>query len=190
MKNADLVTELEQIRLNDPEGKLRPEAVLEAARPITSPLHSRFEWDDGEAADRWRLHQARQLIRVAVTVLPNTNEPVRVYVSLTTDRRNPDDEGTTGGYRNVQEVMSHEQLQRILISDALAELRTLELKYSKLTALADVFNAAREAREQHAAREQRRSRRKKKAKKKTTTKKKASTRRSNTAGRTRTRTTR
>jgi hypothetical protein len=44
------------------------EAVVDAARDPTSPLHSYFEWNDTVAAEQYRLHQARSLIR-AVTVI-------------------------------------------------------------------------------------------------------------------------
>jgi hypothetical protein len=52
-------------------GRLEPDIVLEAARDERSPLHGEFEWDTEEAAYRWRLEQARALIRsvrVVVTV--------------------------------------------------------------------------------------------------------------------------
>ena len=36
-------------------GVFGAEAVVEAARPEDAPLHSYFEWDDTEAARRYRL---------------------------------------------------------------------------------------------------------------------------------------
>ncbi len=44
-------------------GRLRPSAVVEAARPSDSPLHDLFEWDDRVAASAFRLEQARGIIR-------------------------------------------------------------------------------------------------------------------------------
>jgi hypothetical protein len=37
--------------------------VVDDARPEGTPLHPCFEWDDAEAADKWRLEQARCVIR-------------------------------------------------------------------------------------------------------------------------------
>ena len=55
---------LEEIRkLEDRRGRLSAEEVLEAARPVASPLHGFFEWDDSKAAEAHRLEQARDLIR-------------------------------------------------------------------------------------------------------------------------------
>lgn len=49
--------------LRDDAGLLHIERVVEAATDPASPLHNHFEWDDGEAAHRYRLGQARTLIR-------------------------------------------------------------------------------------------------------------------------------
>lgn len=84
---------LEAIRLADPAGLLHPEAVVEAAKDEASVLHSRFEWDDTKAAAAHRLAQAAHLIRVCVTVLPDSNAPVRVYASLPDDRGAPQGAG-------------------------------------------------------------------------------------------------
>ena len=54
MKNQQAIREaLEAICRRD--GKLKPEAVVEAAKDPASPLHARFEWDDGKAAQEHRL---------------------------------------------------------------------------------------------------------------------------------------
>jgi hypothetical protein len=59
-----LCTELIAIRdAND--GVLKPEFVLDAARDPEHPLHSRFEWDDSVAAERFRREQAHRLIQKA-----------------------------------------------------------------------------------------------------------------------------
>ena len=48
------------------DGLLKPEDVVEAARPANSPLHTRFTWDDSAAAHQFRLEQARTLIRTTI----------------------------------------------------------------------------------------------------------------------------
>ena len=44
-------------------GRITAPAVLDAARPASSPIHDCFDWNDSEAAEKWRLEQARELIR-------------------------------------------------------------------------------------------------------------------------------
>lgn len=57
------VVEQEMMRIWDERHLLTPEIVVEEAAPAVSPLHSFFEWDDSEAARRFRLQQAAGLIR-------------------------------------------------------------------------------------------------------------------------------
>ena len=60
-------SELDRIRRRD--GTLRPDVVVDEARPEEAPLHPAFEWRDPVAAEQWREHQASTLIKV-VRVVP------------------------------------------------------------------------------------------------------------------------
>ena len=63
----------------DETGQLTPAVVLDRARDPEHPLHQRFDWDDNQAAERWRLHQAGQLIRsVKVNIERSETETVQV----------------------------------------------------------------------------------------------------------------
>lgn len=138
MKTID--QELEQIRQAtgaDNIALIRPEdGVAFAKAHPDSALHRRLNWDDGDAGHQWRLHQMRQIIRVCVTILPNCNKPVRAYVSLTTDRREPG-----GGYRSTAAVMAVQKDREQLLADALAELEPFRRKYAMFQELAGVFAA-------------------------------------------------
>lgn len=136
MKN-NLVAELKRIAA-DNDGILQPEVVVEEARPKESPLHSRFEWDNTVAGQRYRIWQARQLIAVMVEVLPGISENVSVFVSLTTDRKQ---EG--GGYRVMTTVISDAEMRKRMLADAIAELRLFQQKYARLKELAGLFGIIR-----------------------------------------------
>ncbi len=118
-------------------GKLRPVDVVEAARPKNSVLHSRFEWDDSEAAERYRLWQARQLISVTVEYFGavDNQKSSRVFVSLESDRKTDD------GYRNINVVMKDPSMREELLSNALDEMRRFQQRYKDLTELTKVFLA-------------------------------------------------
>ncbi len=45
-------------------GKFVPKDVVELARRKASPLHDYFDWEDKTAAAKWRVEQARHLVRV------------------------------------------------------------------------------------------------------------------------------
>ena len=59
---SDLKTEL--LRIREERGKLTPAIVLAEATDPEHPLHDKFEWDDSVAAEKYRLAQAAQLLRV------------------------------------------------------------------------------------------------------------------------------
>lgn len=128
-------------------GVLLPSTVVDAARDAASPLHGQFEWDDSEAAERYRLWQARQLIRVTVRMIKpeEPNSAARVFVSLSTDRNE------SGGYRVLADVLSNERMRAQLMEDARIEMRAFQRKYSDLTELANVFVAMEKAMQQTAA---------------------------------------
>lgn len=121
-------------------GLLLPEAVVAAAKPASSPLHSYFTWDDTEAAARYRLDEARRLLNVTVEYIKTGKKEIahRVFCSLTSDRRD-------GGYRVTASVMSNTQLREQLLEDARDEMKSFARKYHALTELAEVFMAIRKA---------------------------------------------
>lgn len=136
-KNDDIRRELEHIRfLRD--GILRAEDVVEFARNERTALHSEFEWDDSEAAQQFRLEQARRVIRLVVTVVPKvgSDRPVQMYVSLTSDRAKPG-----GGYRPFVDVMSDEDRRDELLRQALNEFKRVRSKYEALRELRPIFKA-------------------------------------------------
>lgn len=126
----------------DHGGILRPADVVEWARTHQdSALHSKFEWDDAKAAHGFRLWQAREIIRVVVTVEQSDTEPVRAYVSLGTDREQPG-----GGYRKLFAVLRDPKRRQELLAQALEELQAFETKYNRLRELAAVFEEAKRVR--------------------------------------------
>lgn len=121
--------------LERPDGSLLPEDVVEFARDPNTALHSRFTWDDGEAATQYRLWQARQIIRVVVREVPNAEarEPVRAYVSLESDRTNG------GGYRTLTSVMNDDDRRAELLLQAKRDARLFASRYRVLQEMAKVI---------------------------------------------------
>ena len=116
-------------------GLLRPADIVEFARNPDTTLHTQFDWDDTEAAEKWRLWQARHVIRLHVTVISEASEPVRAFVSLSTDRK------AGGGYRTLAQVMADDDEREQLINDALLELNRAKRKYRAIQKLAPVWAA-------------------------------------------------
>jgi hypothetical protein len=137
ISNPEIVDELRRLAARK-GGELRPIDVVDAARLKRSPLHDQFDWDDTEAAERWRLHQARNLLRVVVAFEPVDEDKrieCRVFISLTPDRE------SGVGYRVMHTVLSDPEQRKQLLDDARAEMKRFITKYRKLDELAAVFAA-------------------------------------------------
>jgi hypothetical protein len=70
-------------------GYLTPRLVVDVATDDAHPLHGAFEWDDRVAGHKYRVVQARELIRTAkmVTKEPTETEPgqsARAFLSVPT----------------------------------------------------------------------------------------------------------
>jgi len=129
--------ELERIR-QERSGILKPDHVVAEATDPGNPLHDKFEWDDAVAGHKYRLDQARKLIKAFVVLYPGVDQPVPCYVNLRKDRGTDEQ-----GYRKIEDVFSNEFLLESLMEDAMNDLRSFEKKYEMLKALAPVFEAAR-----------------------------------------------
>lgn len=132
----DLVAIKAEIDRLNSGGVIRPADVVRAARNSHSALHDCFTWDDGEAAEQYRLIEARNLLRVCVLTEEIAGSNVRAFVSLTSDRAKDG-----GGYRTIADVMSDSDLREQMLSDALVQLRNMQQRYKSISQLDRVWDA-------------------------------------------------
>ena len=118
-------------------GLINPKKVVEFAKDKKTALHKKFTWDDTKAAYEYRLYQARELIRVSVTVLDGGDTRVRAFVSLNQDRHG------RGGYRSIRDVLSSEELRLMMVNEILEEYQRIEGKYNKYAELEPIYKAVR-----------------------------------------------
>lgn len=126
---------LEQLRERF-KGELTPKDVIDDAKNHNSPLHAYFEWDDGEAAEQWRLQQARSLIRAVVAVYVDDAEPARrvqAFVHVP--------EAGAPHYRATDHALSQERTREMVLMQAWKEFQSWKKRYSHLEELADLFKA-------------------------------------------------
>jgi hypothetical protein len=121
----DLRGELQ--RLYDENRRLTPAIVLAEAHDPASPLHPMFEWRDGVAAEKWRLHQARELIRsVRVTYREadetNPEKSVRAWHAVR------DEEGY--GYQPAEQVALDPFQRRLLLADMQREWQQMKRRWA------------------------------------------------------------
>ena len=134
IKDPVVVKELEILRKKS-GGILNPAKVVQHASKKRNPLYKYFEWDNTEAARKYRLHQARLLLSAVVIIPDNMEEEVYAYHSIVKDR-NPD-----GGYRHIIDLMLDSELREELLAEALKDLKVFRFKYTTLQKLAGVFEA-------------------------------------------------
>lgn len=121
--------------LEDEHGCLTPEAVVHyAAGHTDSALHEMFDWDDQDAAHKWRIEQARELIRSYRVVMQVEEREYKVPVYL----RDPRAPGDKQGYVALRVVKCDDDLQRQVIQAELGRaLAALERAEAVAVALGD-----------------------------------------------------
>lgn len=134
IKMDKLQKELETIRKRG-GGILKAEDVVSFAQNPKTALHSKFTWDDTEAAKQYRLWQAREVIRVCVTVRSESKDAIRTYVSIAEDRY------SGGGYRHIEDVLSNYDLHTQMLRDVLSEFRRVQMKHNRYTELQPIYDA-------------------------------------------------
>lgn len=122
----------------DQRGALTPALVVETAADANHPLHNRFQWDDAEAAAKWRLEQARQLIRSVKIVYREATEQEqrrtgRGYLSV---RR---ENGPV--YVPAAEVVADPFAKRLVLADMEREWKALVRRYREFAEFAEMVRA-------------------------------------------------
>ena len=113
-------------------GKFTPMEVLEKAKDETTELHKCFEWNDSIAAEKYRLEQAKNIIRMLVYKKENKEQQVVRYYAKTE---------TKHVYQPTKQFLVQEDEYQGLLRRALAELEAFKNKYHTLTELESIFEA-------------------------------------------------
>jgi len=123
---------VERLRELENDGRLQPADVLTDARNADSPLHSHFEWDDGAAAERYRLSQARALIRSVKINVTVRDMPLSVVGYV----RDPELQDTRDpGYRNVLQLRTEEDSARAAIIEEMKRVANAARRARTLAAV-------------------------------------------------------
>lgn len=119
------------------KGEITPKDIVDDARHGNSPLHSFFEWDEGAAAEAYRLGQARGLIRSVVAIYTSPNKPAlrtRAYVHIP--------EHGAEHYRELGHAMSQSKTRTMILQRALNEFQQWRKRYQDLKELSELFDIA------------------------------------------------
>ena len=120
--------------LRDKHEGLTASIVVDDAKNKRSVLHDAFEWNDSKAAQEWRLHSARHLMRAVVTKDLDSSGEIRyqpAFVFVKTE------EGPR--YEAIARVQSDKELRHQVIQRAFAELTQWKKRYEEYKEFLGVF---------------------------------------------------
>lgn len=109
--------------------------ILDTARDERTELHKCFEWNDGIAAEKYRLHQAKTIMGNLVIVREDVGEkPEKTKIRVIVH-----DESTVKHYKPMSLVVRKEDEYEMLLAKALEELHRFKEKYSMLSELDEIL---------------------------------------------------
>jgi hypothetical protein len=131
MSNDDLRTWLTDLK--DEHGRLTPEIVKEAARPVDSPAHAYvFSLKEGEAAEEWYTYRAHRLIQTVRVIRQDRPEVPPRHIRVFHAVRNEEGETT---YATIDELVSRPDLLEQARLAAIGRVRDAENAVADLDAL-------------------------------------------------------
>lgn len=134
-------------KIQNEQGAVTCRNLLDSAKPEDSVIHPCYEWDDGVAAEKYRLSQSKDLLAnlVRVSVVSENQEPktYRAFVNVEENKR-----FGSGKFLSVDTAMADSEMRQIVLRNALRELMAFQKKYEDLNELEGVFRAISELKQE------------------------------------------
>lgn len=114
-------------------GELTKEKIVEFAKDKKSELHKCLEWDDKIAGEKYRLHQASQiLVSISVVINEEPQKTTRMFVNIQNEDKKV--------YKNIISVLENEEDYKQLLKKAEKDFISYKEKYEKTLDLKDLKN--------------------------------------------------
>lgn len=111
-----------------------PQQILEKARDSNTELHKCFTWDDTEAAEKWRITEARSVVRnlKIVEVKPDKEpEPTTIRVFYKTDNES--------GYKPTKLILKKPDEYKALVERCRSELLAVKQKFQNISEFDEIW---------------------------------------------------
>ena len=138
IKVEDAYAELEDIK-QDQGGVITPAAVVERAKDDTNVLHDGFEWNNDVAADKHRLHEARNMIRSIHLI--REDKPVEPGVPIYHNvvySNSSEDSKQSKVYMSLTDIMADPIARDDLLKSAINEAIAYRKKYYLLSEISQI----------------------------------------------------
>jgi len=130
-KQAEIYGKCIQQLINKYNGRVTTNQIVEDAEDIISPLHDFFKWDNTEAAELYRKHQARLLKNSIVEVWiveKNKNKKEYTVASFVNVKEKIEDsEETEQCYVTLERTLSERDFRNQTISKLLLHLEHMQI---------------------------------------------------------------
>lgn len=121
-------------RIHRRHGSIKPEIIVEESVPETAPLHKFFTWDNGDAAHKWRIEEARSIIRSVRVVRddqPQQEQPViRAFLNVQASDTEAKFEGKA--YLPLRVIRESPDYMQQVVNEAMRELKAWKSRYEDL----------------------------------------------------------
>lgn len=111
-----------------------PQQILEKARDSNTELHKCFTWDDTEAAKKWRISEARAVVRNLKIIEQNPDkqsEPTTIRVFYKTDNES--------GYKPTKLILKKPDEYKALVERCRSELLAIKQKFNSISEYEEIW---------------------------------------------------
>ena len=140
-KPEAVFNELERVReLGD--GDIELSILVIESKPTTAVLHDEFEWSNAKAANKYRVEQARYIVR-SLEITYDKSEPARAYQSVRVIEAETTNKPAKAKYvfRSMEDVMKDPETRDELLGQAIRDALAYRKRYQALQELAKIFVA-------------------------------------------------
>lgn len=115
--------------------EVTPSQIVDFAKDENSELHKCFTWSNSEAADKWRIYEARQVVcQLKIVKIDDKGKeqptPIRVFYKTETGE----------GYKPTQLIIKNADEYTKMLNRAKSELQTFKAKYKHISELETIFD--------------------------------------------------
>ena len=111
-----------------------PQQILEKARDSNTELHKCFTWDDTEAAEKWRISEARAVVRNLKIIEQKPDkqpEPTTIRVFYKTDNES--------GYKPTKLILKKTDEYKSLVERCRSELLAIKQKSNSISEYEEIW---------------------------------------------------
>ena len=111
-----------------------PQQILEKARDSSTELHKCFTWDDTEAAEKWRISEARAVVRNLKIIEQNPDkqsDPTTIRVFYKTDNES--------GYKPTKLILKKPDEYKSLVERCRSELLAIKQKFNSISEYEEIW---------------------------------------------------